>query len=214
MEQRISKCSVEQHLRPVVTDHFPIITVIDIEPECVTHAPKHNYHATDWEEFREYLANKLSNIPPPNELTTHAQFQEALTALTRCISETVEAKVPKSNPSPYAKRWWSKELEAERKGVRKLARDSRKHLARQNNPVHEEYRAARNKLAENIKQAKTDHWNEWMESLTPKGIWTFHKYTASTPTDQIHTRIKMLQDQQADGQNGATQDNAQKQTVI
>jgi hypothetical protein len=113
MEQWISKCSVEQHLRPVVTDHFPIITVIDIEPEHVMHVPKHNYHAMDWEEFREYLANKLSNIPPPNELTTHAQFQEALTALTRCISEMVEAKVPKSNPSPYAKHWWSKELETE-----------------------------------------------------------------------------------------------------
>jgi endonuclease/exonuclease/phosphatase family metal-dependent hydrolase len=151
MEQRISKCSVEQHLRPVVTDHFPIITVIDIEPERVMHTPKHNYHATDWEEFREHLANKLSNILPPDELTTHVQFQEALTTLTRCISETVEAKVPKSNPSPYAKRWWSKELEAERKGVRKLARDSRKHLARRNDPVHEEYRVAQNKLAENIK---------------------------------------------------------------
>jgi hypothetical protein len=65
-----------------------------------------------------------------------------------------------------------------------------------------------NKLVENIKKAKTDHWNEWMESLIPKGIWTFHKYAASTPTDQIYTRIKMLQDQQADSQNSATQDDA------
>jgi hypothetical protein len=53
-----------------------------------------------------------------------------------------------------------------------------------------------------------------MESLTPKGIWAFHKYAASTPTDQIHTRIKTLQDQQADGQNGATQDNARKSELL
>ncbi|KAG2068247.1 hypothetical protein BDR04DRAFT_1025014, partial [Suillus decipiens] len=92
--------------------------------------PKHNYHTMEWEEFREYLTNKLSSIPPPEELTIHTQFKEALTVLTRCISETVEAKVPKSNPSSYVKCQWSKELEVECKVVRKLARDSRKHLAR------------------------------------------------------------------------------------
>ncbi|KAG1787596.1 uncharacterized protein HD556DRAFT_1312634 [Suillus plorans] len=113
MEQMVTQCNVKLQLRPVITDHFPIITVLDLEPERAISTPKHNYWETDWKKFREHLSDKLSAIPPPAELTTRTLFEQALAALTSRITETVEAKIPKTNPSPYAKCWWSKELDAE-----------------------------------------------------------------------------------------------------
>jgi hypothetical protein len=113
LEQSFSQCSVEQHLRPVITDHFPIISTLDLQPERILTAPKLNYREVDWDEFRDTLTSKLDSIPQPAELTNREQFDAAFANLTRCIAETVEERVPKTKASPYAKRWWSKDLDTQ-----------------------------------------------------------------------------------------------------
>lgn len=214
LKQAFTQCSVKYHLRPVVTDHFPIISTLDLQPECIATTPKFNFREADWEVFREVLSTKLDRLPPPKELTSQEEFHESFAVLTKCIAETVESKVPKSKPSPYAKRWWMKALDKERKAVHKLGRKARARLARRNNPIHEEHRIVRNRFSDSIKHAKEDHWKEWLNNLTTSGIWTFHKYVASNPTDQIHTRIKTLQDPRVNNQNRTTQDNAHKSELL
>jgi len=127
--EAFTSCDVEYHLRPVVTDHFPIISNIDLSPEHTRTTPKPNYRETDWGEFNETLATNLNATPPPQELTTKVQFNEALANLTQAITNTIEERVPKSKPSPYAKRWWTKDLDRERKQVHKLGRTAREKLA-------------------------------------------------------------------------------------
>jgi hypothetical protein len=80
-------------------------------------------------------------------------------------------------------------------------------MASRRDPIHEEYRVARNKFSENIKKAKDEHWREWLEELTTSNMWSFHRYTSSNPADQIHTRIKTLCDPRAPP-GTTTQDNA------
>ena len=87
---------MEQQLRPVVTDHFSIISTIDLKPERITPTPKRNYRNTNWNELRDHLADKLAVNPPATEITTQKQFEEALKALTTSITETVEACVPQT----------------------------------------------------------------------------------------------------------------------
>ena len=139
-----TSCSVEYHLRPVITDHFPIISALDLHPERTDPAPKPNYRDTDWEKFNETLANLLNTIPPAQELTSEAHFNEAFTHLTEVISQTIDQCVPKTKPSPYTKRWWSKDLDMERQRVQKLGKKARTKIAYRRDPIHEEYRLARN----------------------------------------------------------------------
>ena len=209
-----TQCSVEYQLRPVITDHFPIISTLDLQPERISASPRSNFRRTDWKTFREALSAHLEAIPPPANINSTDEFNLAFTHLTRSISSTVNDKVPKSKPSPYAKRWWNEKLDAERKQVHKLGHKARRLLARRHDPIHEEFRTARNNFSESIKKAKKTHWDEWLDQLTPSNIWDLHRYAASNPTDQIHTRIKTLKDPQIPGTDNATQDNVRKSELL
>jgi endonuclease/exonuclease/phosphatase family metal-dependent hydrolase len=209
LQHAFTACNVEYHLRPVITDHFPIISSLELQPERINCIPRHNYREADWDEINEALAADLSTIPPPTEIMTKVQFEEAFDNLTSIIAKVVDAKVPKSKPSPYAKRWWSKSLDIERKEVHKLGRKSRAKLVYRNDPIHEQYRKARNAFSESIRKAKESHWTAWLETMTPAGVWNFHHYAASNPEDQMHTRIATLKDPERNHQN-STQTNDRK----
>ncbi|KAG1851430.1 hypothetical protein DFJ58DRAFT_728870 [Suillus subalutaceus] len=103
LQHTFTTCTVEYHLRPVVTDHFPIISSIDLNPDRINDIPRHNYREADWDVINKALSEQLRSIPPPIELTSGAQFEEALSNLTDVIAKVVDSKVPKSKPSPYAK---------------------------------------------------------------------------------------------------------------
>ncbi|KAG2755644.1 hypothetical protein P692DRAFT_20706437, partial [Suillus brevipes Sb2] len=47
LEHLFTQCSVEYQLRPVITDHFPIITTINLQPELIETNPKCNFRDTD-----------------------------------------------------------------------------------------------------------------------------------------------------------------------
>jgi len=212
--QAFASCTVEYHLRPIITDHFPIISSLEFHPEIATSAPKPNYRETDWESFNETLAARLDAIPPAQELTSRIQFDEAFTNLTEAISQTINERVPKTKPSPYAKRWWSKDLDQERQRVHKLGKKARAKIARRRDPIHEEYRVARNRFSESIKKAKEEHWKDWLDNMKPTDVWTFHNYATSSPTDHYHTRISTLKDPAAPNQSSEPQDNARKSELL
>lgn len=211
-----TQCSVEYQLRPVITDHFPIISTLDLSPERTAPILKFNYRETDWKKFREKLTTKLKSNPQPQEISTQAQFEDAYTRLINAIAETAKEVVPIAKQSPYAKRWWTKDLDMERKHVKKLGHKARRKLSHRSDPIHEELRIARNQLSEHIKNAKKDHWEEWLETLTLTGTWDFHRYASSCPDDQFHTRITTLQDPEAKASDpkNATQDNARKSELL
>jgi hypothetical protein len=122
--------------------------------------------------------------------------------------------VPLTKPSPYAKCWWSKELDIKHKAVHKLGRIAKKRAERRLDPIHETYRIAWNKFTDSMKRMKENHWKEWLEELTLTEAWSFHRYAANDSTDQIHTRIKTLQDPNKENGTAAMQDNARKSEIL
>ncbi|KAG1867713.1 hypothetical protein F4604DRAFT_1584861 [Suillus subluteus] len=189
IEHTFTQCAVEYQLHPIITDHFPIISTIDLQPECINPSLQSNFRDVDWKEFREALSTHLDTSLPPADIQTIDQFQQTFTHLTQAIAKTVEEHIPKSKQSPYQKQ------------VHKLGWKARDRLARRQDPIHEEFCIACNRFSENIKKAKTEHWEEWLKALTPTNIWDFHRYAASDPTNQVHMRIKTLQDPQDLGGN-------------
>jgi hypothetical protein len=75
-----------------------------------------------------------------------ARFHATLEQLDLVIKAAITKHVPMSKPSPYSKRWWSKELAALKKGKEKMARRSYERRAVDEDPIHEAVPAGKEQL--------------------------------------------------------------------
>ena len=122
--RRLTSASTYPKWRPQKTDHMPIISELDIEPERITYVGKYNYKLTDWEEFRKTLEENLEEAGDTKEITSEAQFVGKIASMEGAIKATIHKHVPLTKLSPYTKRWWSKELDGMKRNKERLARDS------------------------------------------------------------------------------------------
>jgi hypothetical protein len=139
---------------------MPVLSRLEIMPGRTDFEAKFNYKLTDWAEFHETLEARLTELPEPEELTTTAQFHATLERLDLVIKAAITKHVPMSKPSPYSKRWWTKELAALKKVKEKLARRLYERRAADEDPIHEAFRQARNSYSEAIRITKAEHWTE------------------------------------------------------
>ncbi|KAF8223272.1 hypothetical protein L208DRAFT_1518440 [Tricholoma matsutake] len=117
----IVKCTTDDASRPVKTDHYPIITQLDIVAPKVTSKPRPNFRLANWLELISTLKNNLDNLAPPTELVDTQSFDRTLDELNNnAIQDAVRKHVKISKPSPYSKRWWSTELVSEKKKMQQL----------------------------------------------------------------------------------------------
>ncbi|GBE84554.1 RNA-directed DNA polymerase from mobile element jockey [Sparassis crispa] len=144
------------------------------------------------------------------ELTTVEQFNTVLKHLTDAISETIKTAVPLSKPTPFTKRWWSKDLGKSRRALQHLARASYRHHHICDHPSHSKYRKARNRYGDEIKSAKQDHWEAWLKSADPDSIWMINHFTAAGPTDGSRPHVPPLKD----GDAPLAKDNMAKSSVL
>ena len=124
----------------VKTDHYPIITQLDI---CVTRAawePRRNFRLMDWTELVKSLKENLANIPAPTEIENIQDFNTALNNLNQVIQGAIEKHAKLTEPSPYSKRWWMTELANKKKAMQQQGRKSKYHQANPQHPIHEKYR--------------------------------------------------------------------------
>src|SRR6266481_6384363 len=107
IQERVVVCNTDLRLRGLGTDHVPVLTTLEFEiPERTKEACR-NFRATDWDKFREDLAEQLYDILGPCALLTDSQFQRAVAALTQMIQATIEAMVLIPRPSLHSCCWWS-----------------------------------------------------------------------------------------------------------
>ncbi len=90
-------------------------------------------------------------------IETREEFDQVLEQLTDALVETQEKTVPKRKPSPFAKRWWTADLAKARLNVKRLARDSYRKRNESHNPIHKDYKKARNEYGEQIRKAKRNN---------------------------------------------------------
>lgn len=103
---------------------MPIISVLQIELERISHIDKHNFKLTDWEEFKNTLENELADLQEMEELTSVEEFEEKITKLDTAIKTAIKEHVLVMKPSTYMKRWWTKGLADMKRCKEWLARKS------------------------------------------------------------------------------------------
>src|ERR1700690_398983 len=81
----IDHCDTMPALRPVKTDHFPIITKIRMVTARNTFVSRRNYRTANWEAFRKTLQDALSQFGPPTEIADLKQAQDKLAQLDWAI---------------------------------------------------------------------------------------------------------------------------------
>lgn len=195
--------------RPPCTDHFPVITILDLDSARYRPPPTYNFRDVDWGEFRELLRERLRQVRlrDPNG---KEDFDAMLEELMAAIRDTIQKHVPISHVSPYTKRWWTKELAQQRSKVANLAKKSRKLTRSPLHPIHEEHRKARGDYGDAIKHAKKEHWEEWIVNTEMMTMWVLNKFITAEPTDGGRTRIPNLKVKQPDGSTKEASTNEEK----
>ncbi|KIM45759.1 hypothetical protein M413DRAFT_7872 [Hebeloma cylindrosporum] len=164
----------------------------------------------DWEELKSVLIEELLEMEMPRELNSKEELIDALDKLEAAITRTIEKVMPRKKPSPYAKRWWTKELEMVRKKIRRIGRQARHYKCYPDHSAHGEWKKVRNELSDLLCKTKHDHYIDWIESINAKTIWDTHKFSTTPVTDGAKTRIPALKKMNADGQQVEVHNNEGK----
>lgn len=210
----LTDCTTHPAHQPASSDHIPVETILDIPLSFLPPIQKPDFRKTDWEKFRATLATRLQLITSATSIASKEAFDAHLTSLYEAIEHAIDEHVPLVQLSPFAKRWWSKELEKLRKKKMSLGRKAaaRKHLP--GDRIHGQFRKARNKYSNAIKKAKKEHWEHYLEELSVDNMWTAHRIVSAAPSDGSHTRIPPLDTSHPDGTITTAVNNDEKAHVL
>src|SRR6202522_1076796 len=214
MSDLITKCEVVPSIRPPSTDHFPIVTTLQLPQEWVDNAPSHNFREVDWDDFRKKLTVKLGTAPDPRRVDDQEKLSTAVEALTKALQETIHENVIKMKPRPEAKRWWNGDLRRARKELNRLRSDSFRNRALANHPSHEELRTKSSQYGEQIVQAKRQHWINYLEDMTAADMWTANKFIREPVGDGGSPRIPTLKARSQESAEILVNDNEEKARIF
>ena len=94
-------CNVDTWAQPMKTDHFPIITILDLPQERIK--PKLAYDfQTNWSDILENLSIRLTKIPGPAPLQDNVSFQRAVNDLTDALQDMIRTRVKIKRPIPQS----------------------------------------------------------------------------------------------------------------
>ena len=153
----ITKCYTNDAKCPVKTNHYPIITALDIHMQKTELLLRYNFCNMNWPEFLSTLKSNLEEIPQPAPINNVDTFNLKLKALNTSIWDAINVHLEVSKLTPYSKRWWSTNLAKNRKATIKLARKAKQFWDHPDHPIHKAHRLQHNKYADHIKKAKADH---------------------------------------------------------
>ncbi|GLB41456.1 putative encoded by [Lyophyllum shimeji] len=190
----IIQCDVVPSLRPVMTDHLPVITEVELPLARTSFPPSKNFPAADWEAFSDALKEKLSLHPPACRIASKEEFDAKVNLLTSIIQEVIadDRIVPMRKPCPFSKCWWNAELTQLKSLWSRASNEAHKFRYIHDHPAHAELARMTCVMADKIRQSKLDHWIDWLENINARQIYTANKYVVSEPTDFSCDRIPDL----------------------
>ena len=202
--EALTQCEAIPSEQGLNTDHFPIISNINIDVDLTPKKEISNFRDVDWGEFRKVLERKISTWGVPNFIKSQEMLDSECDKLTTALQETIDETVPSVILGPQAKRWWTKELTGLRKNMLKIRRKLCKSRNKSNKSLWENFRDARRRFGSELEKTKKNHWRDWLEKATDPDLWTAHKYITAPPGDCGRTRIPDLTFSDSEGQKRAS----------
>ena len=160
------------------SDHFGVLFTI-CNPRVRNSLVENSRFDTkkaDWNLFKETLISSIIGLQFSPSYSNQELDQLAL-EFTNYILEAAKASIPKASKSSYSKPWWNEKLKALGKIYKyfsRLAKRSSFTLYKQ------ELLGAKNNYFNSIKEAKTKHWNLFLEKEDSQSIFKAMSYTRDT----------------------------------
>ncbi|KAF8228897.1 hypothetical protein L208DRAFT_1485323, partial [Tricholoma matsutake] len=170
----VISCDVNAALCPPLTDHLPIITIIELPIAQTPSPPSLDFHDVDWAEFDNALSAALNLHSPAQPITCEAEFYTKVDTLTLIIQETIATHDPMKKPTLFSKRWWCdklKELKELKTKKNKLSYEAFRFHDIHDHPAKQEHAAACREFTEAIKNKCIEHWIDWLENTKPHEIY-------------------------------------------
>ena len=95
---------------PTKTDHFPIVTILELPQKQINPKPTYDFHMADWEDVIENLRIHLMEIPGPAPLLNDKSFQKATKDLTEALQDTIWTRIEIKRLVPQSRHWWNVDL--------------------------------------------------------------------------------------------------------
>ena len=159
------------------SDHRPIAIEFDVQAPCQHHRiPRMLPEKANWRQIGTEIQRKLKNLHLP-EVATPDDLDDVAETFQRIVVDVVHSNVPRAQPSPHAKRWWTAELSLLRRSL-SSARNYVTTLRRRGFDAweaHTAYQAAPKEYFQQIEQQKKLHWKEFLGD--PQNIWKANRFT-------------------------------------
>ncbi|KAF8238870.1 hypothetical protein L208DRAFT_1240640 [Tricholoma matsutake] len=188
----VISCDVNAALHPLLSNHLPIITIIELPIAWTSSPPSPDFQDVDWEKFDASLSSALDLCSPAWAITSKADFDSKVDLLTIIIQETISTHIPEKKPTPFSKCWWCSELKELKIKKNKLSYEAYKFRDIQDHPAKQEHAAACCEFTEAIKNKHIEHWIDWLENTKPHKIYITNKYVTNDPSDFSCTRVPDL----------------------
>ena len=167
----------------------------------------------DWPAVNEILDNRLQVESPAVRIQTKDEFITKVDDLVRIVTEVLNENLEPTSPSPYARRWWTKELSKLRKKQNKLSSESYKYRHVLDHPSHTDHKAAVKEFQKLQTDTKKQNWIDWLENAEQKDLYLANKYMTSEPSDYSNARIPPLRIK-INGADGMAEDNLAKAKAL
>jgi Reverse transcriptase (RNA-dependent DNA polymerase) len=174
------KCDV--HNTEHGSDHRAIETEFDVALPEHHLEPRLLWKNAPWGQIRERIETRL------RVTSTEGNTQEQVDRLMAVVQEVVVTLTPKAKPSPYAKRWWTRDLTQLRRIYtywRNRARTCRR-AGWERHELQLQAREASKEYHDAIRKQKKAHWDEFLADDI--NIWQAARYMkpgACTAFDKI-----------------------------
>lgn len=151
----------------LLADHRAIITTVSASlPEVSAQTRGYAWSKADWEVANGSLATRLAAFAVPAH--DPDLIDSAAEELTQAIIAACDTGVPRANPCPHSKRWWSDHLKPLRSDANR-ARRAWKHA--RTPEAHRQWQQCLFAYDQAVLRQKTLHWVRFLTELDSKDLY-------------------------------------------
>ena len=130
------------------------------------------------------------------------------------MKDVLEDHLKERQPSPFVRRWWTKELSQLKKQQNRISNKAFKLQHVIDHPIHKELKTATKKFKDIMQETRNQDWTDWLEAASQQDLYIANKYISNEPTDYSNTRIPSLRTVTNNNLPSTADDNASKAAAL